>query len=70
LPGFVSRYATSALEEDKAETFAFLMAAPVRLDAIAARDAVIRNKIVALRAELHEFCPEIDGRFWARGGSI
>jgi hypothetical protein len=70
LPGFVSRYATSALEEDKAETFAFLMAAPVLLDAIAARDAVIQKKIVALRAELEEFCPEIDGRFWARGGSI
>lgn len=70
LPGFVSRYATSALEEDKAETFAFLMAAPVRLAAIAARDGVIRAKIAALKAGLLEFCPEIDGRFWARGGSI
>jgi len=70
LPGFVSRYATSALEEDKAETFAFSMAAPLRLDAIAARDPVIKRKILALRAALHEFCPEIDGRFWARGGSI
>jgi hypothetical protein len=46
------------------------MAAPARLDAIAARDPVIEKKIRALRAELEEFCPEIDGRFWARGGSI
>ena len=52
LPGFVSKYATSALEEDKAETFAFLMAAPARLQAIAARDAVIRAKIAAVKAEL------------------
>jgi hypothetical protein len=70
LPGFVSKYATSALEEDKAETFAFLMAAPVRLQAIAARDAVLRAKIAAVKADLLAFCPEIDGRFWARGGSI
>jgi hypothetical protein len=70
LPGFVSKYATAALEEDKAETFAFLMAAPVRLDAIATRDLVIKRKISALRAMLQDFCPEIDDRFWARGGSI
>ena len=70
LPGFVSKYATSGLEEDKAETFAFLMAAPARLEAIATRDTVIRAKISALKAELQKFCPEIDGRFWARGGSI
>ena len=70
LPGFVSRYATAALEEDKAETFAFMLARPAELEAIAARDAVISKKIAALRAALEQFCPEIDRRFWARGGSI
>jgi hypothetical protein len=70
LPGFVSRYATAALEEDKAETFAFMMAAPGPLAAIAERDGVLRAKIHAIRRDLHVFCPEIDGHFWARGGSI
>ena len=41
LPGFVSGYATSAVEEDKAETFAFLVARP---DAIH-RDPILDAKV-------------------------
>ncbi len=48
LPGFVSAYATSAVEEDKAETFAFAMARARELDARASSDAVLAAK----RAEL------------------
>ena len=70
LPGFVSKYATSALEEDKAETFAFLLATPLPLARIAAKDAVVRAKVLAIKRALAGFCPELDARFWARGGSI
>src|SRR5690606_19670716 len=38
LTGFVTRYAQAALEEDKAEVFAFMMTAPAALRRRAARD--------------------------------
>jgi hypothetical protein len=63
LPGFLSRYATSALEEDKAETFAFSMTAPGGVTAIAAKDAVVRSKVELLRKEVARFCPGMRGRF-------
>jgi hypothetical protein len=57
LPGFVSKYATSALEEDKAELFAFAMSAPTALRALSLSDAVIRAKLVALERQVTSFDP-------------
>lgn len=51
-PGFVTRYATSALEEDKAETFAFLMVAPGMMAERAKSDPVLTRKIARVKAQL------------------
>jgi hypothetical protein len=64
LPGFVSKYATSALEEDKAETFAFMMVAPHAIARIAARDPIVHAKVRAIRAQLVRLSPVIDDAFW------
>lgn len=48
LPGFVSAYATSGVEEDKAETFAFALARPAAVRARAAADPVLRDKLAEL----------------------
>lgn len=66
LPGFVSKYATSALEEDKAETFAFMMVAPHAVARIAARDAIVRAKVRAIRAQLFRLSPALNDAFWRR----
>lgn len=48
LPGFVSAYATSGVEEDKAETFAFALARPAAVRERAAADPVLRDKLAEL----------------------
>jgi hypothetical protein len=51
-PGFVTRYATSALEEDKAETFAFLMVAPEMMAERIKTDPVLAHKVARVKAQL------------------
>ncbi|MBI4952649.1 MAG: hypothetical protein HY908_11495 [Myxococcales bacterium] len=65
-PGFVSRYATSALEEDKAELFALMMVAPRRAAELAAADPVLATKVAALRDHVGSIGGELDGQFWER----
>jgi hypothetical protein len=62
--GFPSRYATSALEEDKAEVFALLMAAPAELDTRLAGDPVLAEKVARVRELTAALSPEMDARFW------
>ena len=64
-PGFVSRYATSALEEDKAETFAMRMTAPKRFAELLVNDATLRAKSAAVEAQLRKLSPSLDDRFFA-----
>ncbi|MCW5835008.1 MAG: hypothetical protein KIS78_21590 [Labilithrix sp.] len=45
LPGFVSAYATSGVEEDKADTFAFAVARAEHLRGRLASDAALRAKV-------------------------
>lgn len=56
-PGFVSRYAMSALEEDKAETFALRMSDPARFAGLVAADPVLRAKAAAVDAQLLALSP-------------
>jgi len=65
-PGFLTRYATSALEEDKAETFAFLMAQPALVAARAATDPVLAAKVARIRRIVATLDPEMNEAFWAR----
>jgi hypothetical protein len=67
--GFVTPYAASALEEDKAETFAFMMVAPGLVRERCQSDRVLAEKVRAIRRQLSAFSPDIDGAFWARTGA-
>ena len=64
LPGFVSLYATSALEEDKAEIFAFMMARPTAMRRLAARDEVIAAKMAYVTSVVAALAPHVDESFW------
>lgn len=65
LPGFVTAYSTSGLEEDKAEIFAFLMTEPSRMVQVAERDPIVAAKVRRLKATLARRFAIIDDRFWA-----
>lgn len=59
LPGFLTRYAMSAIEEDKAEVFSFLMTRPADVRGRAQRDEVVRKKVERLGDKLARVAPEL-----------
>ncbi len=63
-PGFLTAYATAAVEEDKAETFCFLMLDPAGVEARGARDPIVGFKVDRLKALLAAFVPALDGAYW------
>ncbi|MDB5216300.1 MAG: putative lipoprotein [Myxococcaceae bacterium] len=56
--GFVSPYATSGAEEDKAETFAFAVARPVQVKERAAHDAILTAKLHEIARRIGTLDPE------------
>ncbi len=62
LPGFVSAYATSGAEEDKAETFAFAVSRAPVVKARIGSDAVLRAKVDELGRRLAAVDPECPRR--------
>lgn len=56
--GFVSSYATSAVEEDKAETFAFAVARPAQVRERAATDPILTAKLAELERRVAKMDPD------------
>ncbi len=65
LPGFVTLYATSALEEDKAELFACLMVYPQGVSEISRKDRIVAGKVRLLRAQVEKSIPALGRAFWS-----
>src|SRR5205807_2349389 len=63
-PGFVSRYAMTAVEEDKAEVFAHMMVGYDRLEKRTQGDRVLGLKMGRMARLLKQFSPAVDGEFW------
>lgn len=59
MPGFLTRYAMSAVEEDKAEVFSLLMTRPDAVRGRAASDVVVRAKVRRLAEKLTRVAPEL-----------
>jgi hypothetical protein len=60
IPGFLTHYATTGVEEDKAELFAFSI---THRDYIAARiktDATLATKVIRLQSILKNLCPDAE----------
>jgi hypothetical protein len=65
-PGFLNHYSTTGVEEDKAEFFANLLVEPEHVQKRAESDAVLKSKVELLRAQLADFCPEMNADFWKK----
>jgi hypothetical protein len=65
-PGFLNRYSTTGVEEDKAVFFSTLVVDPSRVEAAAKNDFVVREKAEWIRALPFAFCPEMNHEFWLR----
>jgi hypothetical protein len=63
-PGFLNKYSTSGVEEDKAEIFANMV---VNYQAVAERgqrDKVVAAKTELMKRETAKFCPQMNATFW------
>jgi hypothetical protein len=65
-PGFLTRYATAGLAEDKAEVFANMMVDLQAVEARAQKDPVVLAKMLRMKELLLRFCPQVDDQFWQR----
>ncbi|MBA4030250.1 MAG: hypothetical protein C0478_05060 [Planctomyces sp.] len=70
LPGFLDHYATTGVEEDKAEVFANLIVDGEYIKERIPQDTILGNKVRRMKAQLEIFCPEVNASFWERVGSV
>jgi len=66
-PGFITAYATSALEEDKAEVYAGLFVEEIStcLHEWISEDEILRNKVNYMKGSLLQYSEEMTSDFWA-----
>lgn len=65
-PGFINRYGTGNVPDDKADLFAYLMVAHHWVEARAAEDPFLRAKVSTIKKRLAEFDPVFDAAFWEK----
>lgn len=65
-PGFLNRYSTSAIEEDKAEVYSFMITDYRKVAARAKKDKVIRAKVKYMKALLEKYSDDMNASFWRK----
>lgn len=66
IPGFLTPYGTSAIEEDKAELFAHLIVNTKFVVDQASKDAVLASKIALLKKRLESYDAGFNADFWPK----
>lgn len=64
LQGFLNRYSTTGVEEDKAEIFANLMVSYPEVMWRAEQDDIIKKKVFLMKEFCRKFSPELSAQFW------
>jgi hypothetical protein len=63
-PGFLNRYATAGVEEDKAEFFAHMIVEPKMIAERVKKDKYVHAKVERMTELLAEFSPRVNKEFW------
>jgi len=64
LPGFLTKYSASGVEEDKAELFAHVLVEPETVAKRAEKDPVLAAKVARLKELLQSYVPSLTAAFW------
>lgn len=64
--GFISKYGTSGVEEDKAEIFRCMMLNLREMEMRAEDDPFLKSKITRMKELMVKYSPEIDEAFWTK----
>lgn len=62
--GILTKFAKTALEEDKAELFAHMIVHPKKVAKRADDDKVLAAKLKLMEKQLQSFCEEMNAEFW------
>jgi hypothetical protein len=65
-PGFVNRYGTGNVPDDKADLFAYLMVIHYWVLERAQKDSYLQAKVKLIKSRLAGFEPGLDASFWER----
>jgi hypothetical protein len=63
-PGFLNRYSTTGVEEDKAEVFAYMIVHDKMIQERAKRDPVLKSKVERMQELIGKFAPKSGKEFW------
>jgi hypothetical protein len=68
IPGFISAYAMTSIEEDKAEVFAGLMMESQHrlMQRWSEKDGHLRRKMALMKGFVRTYCPVMDAAYWQR----
>ncbi len=64
-PGFLNKYSTGYLADDKANIFAYMMVLYDYVEGRAKKNRVIGSKMEMMKSLLQRFCPDVNSGFWA-----
>lgn len=65
-PGFITPYATSGVEEDKAEVYRCMMLNLWETELRCEDDPLLARKVARMKELVNAFCPDIDEAYWQR----
>ncbi len=66
LPGFLDTYSQSAVPEDKAEIYSYMITDYATVKKRAESDPIIKAKVTRIQELLHDFDSTFDDQFWLR----
>jgi len=63
-PGFLNRYSTSGIEEDKAEVFSFMVMDYKTVEERAKKDKILKRKMAYMKTLARKFSRDMSDAFW------
>lgn len=66
IPGYITQYATAAVEEDKAEVYGHLLSSPWFILGRAAMDPILAKKVARIKALIAAFEPAMGPDWWPK----
>ncbi len=65
IPGFLTGYSTTAVEEDKAQLFAYMMCDYSLVSRYEVKDKIMKKKCDMMKKLLQSFCSDMNPSFWS-----
>ncbi|MCH7945839.1 MAG: hypothetical protein IIC73_07485, partial [Armatimonadetes bacterium] len=69
-PGFLNKYSTGHIADDKADMFAYMIVAYDYVEARSKDNRQVRAKMDMIKSRMKQFSPEMDESFWTKIAAV